>query len=304
MKRSMFLLGWIALGAQAAPIAMEDQSQLKVTGSQAAPVFMPPAESELPDNAFGHKVREGHALFVDTRRLMPGAVGNGMNCSNCHLDQGRMAHSAPLWGAYPMYPAYRRKNDKVNTFAERIQGCFQFSMNGTPPAADSAQMTALAVYAYWLASTAPIGVETSGRGYPEVPQPAGGFDFKRGQQVYQAHCAICHGEQGEGQQVAGDYVMPPLWGKDSYNWGAGMHRVNTAASFIKHNMPLGKPGSLSDQQAWDVAAWINRHERPQDPRLVEGSVEKTRVKFHADDGVNLYGQRVDGVLIGVGTDDS
>jgi thiosulfate dehydrogenase len=69
-------------------------------------------------------------------------------------------------------------------------------------------------------------------------------------------------------------------------------------------MPLGTPGSLSDQQAWDVAAWINRHERPQDPRLVEGSVEKTRVKFHADDGVNLYGQRVDGVLIGVGTDDS
>lgn len=62
----------------------------------------------------------------------------------------------------------------------------------------------------------------------------------------------------------------------------------------------GKPGSLSDQQAWDVAAWINRHERPQDPRLVEGSVEKTRVKFHANDGVNLYGQKVDGVLVGQG----
>ena len=51
----------------------------------------------------------------------------------------------------------------------------------------------------------------------------------------------------------------------------------------------------------DVAAWINRHERPQDPRLVEGSIEKTRVKFHANDGVNLYGQQVDGVLIGQGT---
>ena len=70
-----------------------------------------------------------------------------------------------------------------------------------------------------------------------------------------------------------------------------MHRINTAASFIKHNMPLGRPGSLSDQQAWDVAAWINRHERPQDPRLVEGSIEKTRLKFHANDGVNLYGQK-------------
>lgn len=141
---------------------MEDQSQLNVPGLQAAPQFVPPAENALPDNAFGKMVREGHALFVDTRRLMPEAVGNGMNCSNCHLDQGRLAHSAPMWGAYPMYPAYRKKNDKVNTYAERIQGCFQFSMNGKPPAADSPQMTALATYAYWLSTKAQRGWKLPG----------------------------------------------------------------------------------------------------------------------------------------------
>lgn len=244
MKPMIPALLLLAMGtAHAAQIAMEDQSQLKVPGVQAAPQFVPPAESELPDNAFGKMVREGHALFVDTRRLMPEAVGNGMNCSNCHLDQGRLAHSAPMWGAYPMYPAYRKKNDKVNTYAERIQGCFQFSMNGKPPAADSPQMTALAVYSYWLSTKAPTGVEIAGRGYPEVPQPKGGYDFKRGQQVYREQCAICHGDNGEGQKVAGEYVMPPLWGKDSYNWGAGMHRINTAASFIKYNMPLGNPNA-------------------------------------------------------------
>ena len=200
-----------------------------------------------------------------------------------------------------MYPAYRKKNDKVNTFAERLQGCFQFSMNGgTPPAADSREITALSVYAYWLSTKAPVGVELPGRGYPQVPEPAGGYDLVRGAAVYQAHCALCHGNEGQGQKVGTDYVMPPLWGKDSYNWGAGMHRINTAASFIKHNMPLGKPGSLSDEQAWDVAAYVNTHERPQDPRLVEGSIEKTRVKFHANDGVNAYGQTVNGVLIGQG----
>lgn len=213
---------WLSAGVvQAAEIAMSDQSQLKVPDSQATPVFVPPAESELPDNAFGQMVRQGHALFVDTRRLMPEAVGNGMNCSNCHLDQGRMAHSAPLWGAYPMYPAYRKKNDKVNTYAERIQGCFQFSMNGKPPAADSPQMTALSVYSYWLATGTRTGVETPGRGYPEVPQPKDGYDFKRGEQVYSEQCAICHGGKGEGQKVAGEYVMPPLWGRDAYNWGPG-----------------------------------------------------------------------------------
>ena len=77
-------------------------------------------------------------------------------------------------GRVPHVPAYRKKNDKVNTFAERIQGCFQFSMNGKPPAADSPQMTALSVYAYWLSTKAPTGVEIAGRGYPEVAQPAGG----------------------------------------------------------------------------------------------------------------------------------
>src|SRR3546814_8483019 len=75
-----------------------------------------------------------------------------MNCTNCHLDQGRKANSAPLWGAYPMYPAYRKKNDKVNSYAERIQGCFQFSMNGKPPAADSHVINALTAYSYWLST--------------------------------------------------------------------------------------------------------------------------------------------------------
>lgn len=303
---SRFILAplWAALfvaQAQATTVVMEDQSQLQPVADSPVRHFQPPQESELPDNAYGKMVRQGYALFVDTQRLAPQYVGNGLNCSNCHLDQGRLANSAPLWGAYPMYPAYRKKNDKVNTFAERLQGCFQFSMNGgTAPAADSPEITALSVYAYWLSSKAPLGVELPGRGYPEVAQPVAGFNLAQGAQVYKEQCAICHGADGGGQKSGGHYVMPPLWGKDSYNWGAGMHRINTAASFIKHNMPLGKAGSLTDQQAWDVAAYVNSHERPQDPRLVDGSVEKTRVKFHANDGVNLYGQTVEGVLIGQG----
>ena len=76
-------------GVQAAPIAMEDQSQLKVAPASTPASFKPPAESELPDNAFGKMVRDGYALFVDTKRLAPEYVGNGLNCSNCHLDQGR-----------------------------------------------------------------------------------------------------------------------------------------------------------------------------------------------------------------------
>jgi thiosulfate dehydrogenase len=164
----------VAPMASAAPIAMEDQSQLKIPSAAQHPsaYFRPPQQSELPDNAYGKMVMDGYALFVDTKRQAPQFVGNGLNCTNCHLDQGRLANSAPLWGAYTMYPAYRQKNDKVNTFAERLQGCFQFSMNGgTPPAADSREITALSVYAYWLSTTAPVGSSCQGAAIRKCRSP-------------------------------------------------------------------------------------------------------------------------------------
>lgn len=290
-----------ATGAYAAG-KLDDQTQLpKALGKDAGVnYFKPPVDAELPDNAFGELVRRGEALFVNTRALAPKYVGNEMNCVNCHLDRGRKARSAPLWGAYPMYPAYRKKNNKVNTYAERMQGCFQFSMNGTPPPADSEILTALTAYSYWLSTGAPTARALPGRGFDEPVQPKGGFNTANGKKVYESQCALCHGDNGEGKKVGVNSVFPPLWGKDSYNWGAGMHRINTAAGFIQHNMPLGRGESLSDQDAWDVASYVNMHERPQDPRLINGDIEATRKNFHEGDGVNLYGVTVDGVLIGQG----
>jgi thiosulfate dehydrogenase len=285
----------------AAMLASSLSTTIALAEAEQTSTFQPPSEKDIPGNAFGEMVRQGEALFLETRKNAPQYVGNQLNCANCHLDRGRLANSNPLWAAYPAYPAFRAKNNKVNTFAERMQGCFQFSMNGKAPSSDSPEIKALTVYAYWMAQQAPTGASLPGRGYPEVAQPKGGYDIANGGKVYAQQCSICHGENGEGQASHGVMAFPPLWGAESYNWGAGMHRINTAAAFIKQNMPLGKGQSLSDQEAWDVAAFVNSHERPQDPRLIEGSVEKTRAKFHANDGVNLYGQKVNGVLLGQGT---
>lgn len=120
--------------------------------------FQPLEESELPDNAFGKLVQQGHAIVVETKKYAPEYVGNGLACTNCHLDQGRKANSAPLWAAYTLYPAYRKKNDKVNSYAERLQGCFQFSMNGKAPAAASPIIAALSAYSYWLGTGARLCV--------------------------------------------------------------------------------------------------------------------------------------------------
>lgn len=247
----------------------------------------------------GDVIRQGEQIFLRTGANAPGFVGNALNCVNCHLDAGRLAKSAPMWGAYPLYPAYRSKTRQVDTFSDRLRGCFTYSMNGKAPPAGHGVLVALEAYAYWMAQGAPVGGKLDGAGYGKVPAPAKAADYARGQAVYTAQCALCHGADGQGQRSGNVQVFPPLWGARSYNWGAGMHEVDKAAAFIQANMPLGRGGSLSVQDAWDVATYINSHERPQDPRFVT-SVATTRAQFH-DSPFSLYGTSVNGKLLGSGT---
>ncbi len=250
-----------------------------VTRAIAIKPFLPPTEDTIPENEFGDMVRLGKNIFTDTGKYAGKYVGNGLSCSNCHLDAGRLANSAPLWAAWVKYPAYRGKNKMVNTMQERFQGCFTYSMNGTPPPANSKELKALMSYAYWMAEGAPTGVDLPGRGYPKLAKPETEPDYQRGEQLFVNNCALCHGDNGEGTKQNENVVFPALWGKDSFNWGAGMHRINTAATFIRANMPMGKGGSLSNQQAWDVAYFVNSHERPQDPRF-KGNTRTTKDAYH------------------------
>lgn len=306
--------------------------------------LIPRALSTIPDDEFGKKVKLGYSLFVNSGSMRGTYVGNEQNCANCHMQAGMKANSAPLWAAFMAYPAYRKKNDKVNTYAERIQGCFTYSMNGTPPAKDSPELVALATYSYWLAMGALLdknGMKSTpipelndeiiqlggkadsfilpakiaavlpkvkskgkgkhkklaGRGYPKLKKPAIAPSIEKGKIVYQAHCTTCHGANGEGRKSDGVQSFPPLWGNQSFNWGAGMHRVNTAAYFIYENMPLGKSIQLTEQQAWDVAAFMNSHDRPQDPRY-KGDLKANKAKYHKHQG--FYGTEINGVLLGGG----
>lgn len=253
----------------------------------------------MPGGEFGKTVKLGEQIFLHTGQFAGKYVGNSLNCVNCHLDAGRKANASPLWGAYVSYPAYRSKDGRVNTLAERMQGCFRYSMNGKAPPPGDPVLVALESYAYWLAKGAPVGEKIAGRGYPKLAPPAQKADYGRGAQLYAQHCALCHGADGQGQSSDGKTVFPPLWGSRSFNWGAGMHEIQNAAGFIKANMPLSLGGTLTDQQAWDVARFMDSHERPQDPRF-KGSVEETRKAFH-DSPNSMYGVTVEGHVLGTGS---
>ncbi|HSH47684.1 MAG TPA: c-type cytochrome, partial [Halomonas sp.] len=215
----------------------------------------------------------------NTQQLRGENVFNDMNCSSCHLGEGRQPFSAPVWPAAVTLPDFRGKNQHVNNLEERIAGCFAYSMNGTPPAYGSDDMLALSAYHQWLAKGAPMYPDRPiyGRGFPAPERPAE-LSYANGEQLFADSCAICHGEDGSGLYQDGEYVFPPTWGDGSNNWGAGIVRTHTAAGFIKNNMPLGQPLSLSDQEAWDIAYYMTRQERPQDPRYA-GSVDEVLEKF-------------------------
>lgn len=285
--------------------ATTDQPENGQTVNLQAAFFQPPNANAIPDGPGGDAIRRGMQIFMNTQTNAPQFVGNGLNCSNCHLDGGRRPNSAPMWAAWVQYPKYRSKNKKINTMEDRVNGCFSYSMNaqgspsgGPPPKGDNVYKD-LESYFYWLATGAPTGAEMKGGGYPKVAKTTLGYDPARGAKVFAQNCASCHGGDGQGQKdLNGRYIFPPLWGPDSFNWGAGMARVDTAAGFIKANMPLGQPNRLSDQQAWDVAAFVDSRERPKDPRQT-GTIADAAEKFHSGEKT-FYGKTLNGVLLGQG----
>ena len=65
--------------------------------------------------------------------------------------------------------------------------------------------------------------------------------------------------------IALGYLVPPLWGPDSFNDGAGMNRLITIANFVHSNMPNGTSWVMpmvTPEDAWDVGAYVVSQPRP------------------------------------------
>lgn len=206
------------------------------------------------DPAAPGDIRRGRALLIATRDSLPQHVRNGLRCTSCHLNEGRQANAIPLVGVTARYPQYRARTGAMSSLEDRINDCLERSMNGVPLSNDSRDMRDMVAYMSYLSRGAPAHGSVNGQGLPEMtpltPKRADGG------RVFVERCVACHGPHGGGTARA-----PALWGPQSYNIGAGMARLRTAAAFIRYNMPLDNP-SLTDQQAFDVAAYINAQPRP------------------------------------------
>jgi thiosulfate dehydrogenase len=220
--------------------------------------FRVPSESQLKDSTYRASALRGRALLLATRDSLPHNVGNSLRCASCHLDGGLRRDAMPWVGAFARFPQYRARSGKVDLIEDRINDCFRRSMNGTALAPAGRDMRDIVTYLAFLSSGMPVGVEMEGQGFPRL-QPLKG-DPDRGAGIFASTCSRCHGANGQGTALA-----PPLWGPRSFNVGAGMARINTAASFIHGLMPIDRAQQLTAQQAFDVATYINTRPRPDFP---------------------------------------
>jgi thiosulfate dehydrogenase len=217
--------------------------------------FRVPDESEIRDSTVLAAVHRGRALLAATRDSLPQHVGNKLRCVSCHMGDGLKPNQMPYVGVYARFPQYRARSATVEIIEDRINDCFERSMNGKPLPRDSRAMRDIVAYLAFLSYGVPVGAHVDGQGLARLDPLPG--DTVRGREVFATTCTVCHGADGQGTNAA-----PPLWGPQSYNIGAGMARVRTAAAFIRAAMPFDKPGTLTPQQAFDVAAYINSRPRP------------------------------------------
>ncbi|MBS1596589.1 MAG: c-type cytochrome [Bacteroidetes bacterium] len=252
----------------------EDDQQKNVLTSTASlkSEWIAPDSNSIPQSEEGALIRYGRELIVNTTEYL-GPNGkirhqsNGMNCQNCHLAAGTKPWGNNYGSVYSTYPKFRERRGAIETVSQRVNDCLQRSLNGQPLDTNSHEMKAMLAYMKWLGKDVEKGKKPLGTGIVQLKFLERPADQEKGKLIYISTCQRCHGPNGEGQLKPGQttYLYPPLWGPNSYNTGAGLYRLTRFAGYVKENMPFGvdhEHEMLKDDEAWDVAAFVNSQPRP------------------------------------------
>lgn len=229
-------------------------------------MWQAPDLEKIEDNEQKKTIAYGRDLIANTSKYLGpkgivGKLSNGMNCQNCHMNAGTKPFGNNYSAVYSTYPKFRARSGTNETIVKRISDCFERSLNGTKPDSNSKEMKAMIAYMKFLGTGIKKGVTPNGAGLEKLAYLKRAADPAKGKLVYTSKCSSCHGANGGG--ISPTY--PPLWGPQSYNDAAGLYRISSFAGYVKNNMPFGasyKNQILSDEEAWDVAAYVNSQPRP------------------------------------------
>lgn len=206
-----------------------------------------------------NKILYGYHIMLDTRKHTPEYAKSTIDCNCCHFNAGNTLggknRGISLVGVTAMYPKYSKRDKKDISLSDRLNNCYKRSLNGKPLPENSIEMEALLAYLAWISHEVMNAPSLPWLGLD--PIPSNHFpNPEKGQKVYEHYCQICHGAEGEGTKG-----VPPLWGPNSYNDGAGMNMLPMLSTFVWLNMPHGQP-VLTPEEALDVAAYVIGRPRP------------------------------------------
>jgi thiosulfate dehydrogenase len=233
----------------------------------------PLVEASLDTSPLSEEIRRGFRLFTNTPVEAPRLAPGKMSCSNCHMNGGQREKSLPLVGVAGMFPEYNRRAGRLISLGDRITDCFLRSENAAGgtlhpdelPTPTSSEVLAISAFLTWLSRGSEMGKSPSWRGQNAIPSksliPVEKLDALKGEAIYSDRCVTCHGADGQGVEI-GDKTAGPLWGPGSWNDGAGAARVYTLAGMIRYSMPYLDPGNMTDEDAQQLAAFIDSKPRP------------------------------------------
>ena len=245
-----------------------------------------------PNPEVAEEIAYGKELILHTSDFFgpKGSIArtsNGMNCTNCHLDAGTVDYGNNYRAVFANYPKFLERSGTLENLEKRINDCFQRSLNGDSLRSGSKELRSMVSYINFVGNDVPKNTVPKGSGIYKLKLLDQAADPKKGHKVYTDNCMRCHGENGEGSLSGGysaDYFeVPPLWGNESFNTSADLNRIINLAGFIYTNMPhkiaSSKEPVLTQEEAWNVAAYIISKPRPQ--------------KFFKEDWPNLKTKPVD-----------
>jgi thiosulfate dehydrogenase len=234
--------------------------------------WIAPDSNSIPASKEGELIRYGRKLITHTSDYLGpkgkvAHISNGMNCQNCHLFAGTKSFGNNFSMVASGYPRFRPRSGRIESIEFRVNDCLERSLNGKRIDSLSKEMRAFVAYFKWIGKDVKKNEKIADAAVEPLPFMDRAADPDKGKILYLAKCKSCHGSDGQGiiKPDSSAYFYPPLWGKNSYNIGAGQHRLTRLAGFIKNNMPFGstyQQSQLTNEQAWDVAAYISSQPRP------------------------------------------
>lgn len=237
-----------------------------------------------PTGEVGKMVKLGEEIIrhTNTHPMTKDLINTKLACQNCHiassddLRPGTTKNIGTFIATAAAFPAYSKRHKRIISLKERIDGCFVRCMGADKSFMGTKQMRAVEAYITWLSEGKEMKMNLKGarshnitklwekntKKFAQIQRKATYKNYLNGEKLYKQKCASCHGQNGEG--VDG---LIPLWGKDkdgkwlAYGADGSMAKLNNSATWMQDNMPLTEARTLSDQEAADVALFINTHER-------------------------------------------